>query len=102
MKSKSGSQYLLAIACRSTRYPAAFPLSSIKTKAALKALTSFISTFGILKVIQTDQVSNFISHTFIHALRQLQVKHNTPSAYHPQSQGALEHFHQALESMLCS
>lgn len=97
---KSGSQYLLTLMCQATRYPAAFPLRSITTKAVLKALSQFISVFGIPRVIQTDQGSNFRSKLFSQVLQQLQVKHNQASAYHPQSQGALERFHQTLKSML--
>lgn len=99
-KSKSGNNYLLTVMCKCTRYPAAFPLRSIKVKPVLKALNSFMSTFGIPKVIQTDQGSNFMSRTFTQVLKQLQVKHNVSSAYHPESQGALERFHQTLKSML--
>lgn len=101
-KSKAGSSCLLTIMCKSTRYPAAFPLRSIKAKLVLKALTTFMTTFGIPKVIQTDQGSNFMSRTFAYVMKQLHVKHNISSAYHPESQGALERFHQTLKSMLRS
>ena len=60
--SKSGCKYLLTIMCQSTRYPAAYPLRSITTKAVVKALTRFISIFGIPRVIQSDQGLNFSSH----------------------------------------
>ena len=86
--------------CRSTRYPAAYPLRSITAKSVVKALTQFISIFGIPKVIQSDQGSNFSSRMFAQVLKQLRVKHNQASAYHPQSQGALERFHQTLKSLL--
>ena len=33
-------------------------------------------------------------------MEELAVTHNTSSAYHPESQGALERFHQTLKSML--
>ncbi len=33
-------------------------------------------------------------------LSQLNIKHEVSSAYHPESQGALERFHQTLKSML--
>lgn len=59
-KSKNGSKYLLTVICKSTRYPAAFPLRSIKAKPILRTLTSFITTFGVAKIIKTDQGSNFI------------------------------------------
>lgn len=101
-KSKSGSQYLLTVMCLVTRYPAAYALRNITAKSVVRALTQFIAIFGIPKVIQSDQGSNFSSHLFAQVLRQLNVKHNQASAYHAQSQGALERFHQTLKSLLRS
>lgn len=101
-KSRAVSKHLLTLMCKSTRYPVAFPMRSIKTKPILKALISFITTFGIPKVVQTDQGSNFMSRTFSQVVQQLKVKHQVSSAYHPESQGALERFHQTLKSMLLS
>jgi len=88
--------------CQRTRYPAAYPLRTITTRSVVKALTQFISIFGIPKIIQSDQGSNFSSHLFAQVLKQLHVKHNQASAYHAQSQGALERFHQTLKSLLRS
>uniref|UniRef100_A0AAQ5ZP60 Gypsy retrotransposon integrase-like protein 1 n=1 Tax=Amphiprion ocellaris TaxID=80972 RepID=A0AAQ5ZP60_AMPOC len=101
-KSKSGSQYLLTVMCLVTRYPAAYALRNITAKSVVKALTNFIAIFGIPKIIQSDQGSNFSSHLFAQVLEQLGVKHNQASAYHAQSQGALERFHQPLKSLLRS
>lgn len=81
-------------------YPAAYPLRSITAKSVVKALSQFISVFGIPEVIQTDQGSNFRSQLFSQVFQQLQIKHNQASAYHPQSRGALERFHQTLKSLL--
>lgn len=86
--------------CQSTRYPAAYPLRSITAKAVVRALSQFISAFGIPKVIQSDQGSNFSSHMFAQVLKSLRIKHSQSSAYHTQSQGALERFHQTLKSLL--
>ncbi len=55
-----------------------------------------ISVFGIPKVIQFDQVSNFTSHLFAQVLKQLHIKHNKLTAFHAQSQGALEQSYRAL------
>ncbi len=98
-RSKAGHAYMLTVMCQSTRYPAAYPLRSITTKSILKALTSFISVFG---TIQSDQGSNFMSRQFSKVMQQLKVKHSISSAYHPQSQGVLERFHQTLKSLLRS
>lgn len=99
-KSKSGHQYVLTIMCAATRYPEAVPLRSIKAKVVVKELVKFCSLFGLPRVIQTDQGTNFTSRLFEQLVDELQVEHQMSSAYHPESQGALERFHQTLKSML--
>ena len=99
-RSKFGSEYLLTVMCQVTRYPAAYPLRTITAKSVVKALTQFISIFGIPKIVQSDQGSNFSSKLFAQVLKQLNIKHSQASAYHAQSQGALERFHQTLKSLL--
>ena len=99
-RTKSGNQYLLTIMCAATRYPEAIPLRSITASAVVKALLTFFSTFGLPRVIQTDQGSNFKSGLFRQVLKSLSVHHIVSSAYHPRSQGALERWHQTLKSML--
>lgn len=47
-----------------------------------------------------DQGSNFMSRTFAYVVKQLGISHCCLSAYHPKSHGAVEHFHQTLNSML--
>lgn len=98
--SKSGCVYMLTVMCQSTRYPAAYALRSITTRSVVKALSQFISIFGIPHTIQSDRGSNFTSRMFREVLEQLRVKHQRSSAYHAQSQGALERFHQTLKSLL--
>lgn len=99
-RSKTGSQYLVTVMCQMTRYPAAYSVRSITAKSVVRALTQFFSVFGVPKTLQTDRGSNFTSHLFAQVLRQLRVRHSLASAFHPESQGALERFHQSLKSLL--
>lgn len=99
-RTKNGNQYLLTIMCAATRFPEAVPLRTITATSILKALTKFFSTFGLPKIIQSDQGTNFQSRTFKQVLTSLDVKHVVSSAYHPESQGALERWHRTLKSML--
>lgn len=99
-KTKSGHQYILTLMCAATRYPEAIPLRALKARTIIKAVLGFFSTFGLPKSIQTDQGPNFTSRLFAQVIASLSVKHKKSSAYHPQSQGALERFHQTLKSML--
>lgn len=84
-KSKSGSEYLLTVMCQVTHYPASYPLHTIMARSIVKALTQFIVIFGIPKIVQSDQGSNFSSHLFARVLQQLHIQHNQASAYHAQS-----------------
>lgn len=70
-KTKSGNKYVLTMMCAATRHPEAVPLRTIKTKAVTKALVKFFSTFVKVQILCL-------------------------SPYHPESQGALQCFHQTL------
>lgn len=63
-KTKTGNQFLLTIMCVATRYPEAIPLRNITAKAVVKELTKFFITFGLPKVLQSDQGTNFVSKLF--------------------------------------
>ncbi|XP_047500268.1 uncharacterized protein LOC125046527 [Penaeus chinensis] len=99
-KTKSGNNYLLTIMCSSTRYPEANPVLKISSKTIVKELTKFFCTYGIPRVIQSDQGSNLLSKAFQTAMQGMGVQHRVSSAYHRESQGALERFHQTLKNMV--
>ncbi len=99
-RTKAGNQFLLTIMCMSTRFPEAIPLRKITAPAITRALIKFFTTFGLPKIIQTDQGTNFMSRAFKQSLQSLGVSHSVSSAYHPESQGVLELWHQTLKSML--
>ncbi len=80
-RTKSGHKFILTMMCSNTRFPEAVPLRTIKTKGVLQALTKFFSTFGLPKVVQTDQGTNFMSRLFKQVLSQLNIKHEVSSAY---------------------
>ena len=86
--------------CTSTRFPEDIPLRNIKTPAIVKAVVTFFTLVGLPKIIQSDQGSNFMSRVFQQGVHQLGIQQLKSSAYHPESQGALERFHQTLKNMI--
>uniref|UniRef100_A0A8C1RAG5 Integrase catalytic domain-containing protein n=1 Tax=Cyprinus carpio TaxID=7962 RepID=A0A8C1RAG5_CYPCA len=86
--------------CTATRFPEAIPLRKITAPVVTRALVKFFSTFGLPKIVQTDQGTNFLSKIFSQVLSSLNISHRVASAYHAESQGALERFHQTLKAML--
>ena len=89
--------------CVSTRFPEAIPLRNIKTKTIVqtdKALVKFFTFVGLPKSAQSDQGSNFMSGVFQQVMHKLGIKQYRSSAYHPESHGALESFHQTLKNII--
>ncbi|XP_072051590.1 uncharacterized protein [Amphiura filiformis] len=85
--------------CAATRFPEAIPLRNIRAQTIVKALVKFFTLVGLPQTIQSDQGSNFTSGLFKQILKELGIEQNLATAYHAQSQGALERFHQTLKNM---
>ena len=99
-RTKSRHQFLLTIMDLSTRFPEAIPLRRITAKVVVETLMQFFISYGLPKEVQSDQGSNFMSGVFQQVLCELGIKQVISSAYHPQSQGALERYHQTLKNMI--
>ena len=84
----------------STRFAEAIPIKKINAKCIMDCLLPFFARFGLPREVQTDQGTNFMSNTFQQSLYQLGIKQFRSSAYHPESQGALERYHQTLKTMI--
>lgn len=53
-KTKSGTEFLLTM-CVSTRFPEAIPRRKITAPLVIKSLLRFFTTFGLPRLVQTDQ-----------------------------------------------
>ncbi|XP_066983829.1 uncharacterized protein [Macrobrachium rosenbergii] len=99
-KTKSGFTHLLTIMDRASKFPEAFPMRRITSKAVFDKLIEFFSRYGLPRIIQTDCGTNFTSKVFKGKCAELAIQHNTSVPYHPESQGVVEKFHQTLRSIL--
>ncbi|XP_069996524.1 uncharacterized protein [Penaeus vannamei] len=99
-RTKSGNRFLLTLMCASTRYPEAIPLKRATSRTIVPVLIKFFTQYGMPRVLQSDQGSNFWSVMFQEVMKLLHVKQYSATAYRPQTQGALERYHQTLKSML--
>lgn len=99
-RTKRGNQYVLTFIDVATRYPEVVPLRNIIAKNVVKALVKFFTQVGLPKEVQSDQGSNFTSGLFEKVMKSLGIKQYRSTAYHPQSQGAVEKFHHTLKTMI--
>ena len=66
----------------------------------MKLLKGSFRSLVWTKSLQSDQASNFQSNQFKQFLKEQGIAQVKSGAYHPESQGALERFHQTLKTML--
>jgi len=73
---------------------------SIKAPKIVRTLIKFFTLVELPKSVQLVQGSNFMSHLFQEVMLQLGIKQVKLTPYHPQTQGALERYHQTLKNMM--
>lgn len=99
-KTTNGFSYILTIMDMATRFPEAVCLRTCTAKAVTQALLKFFTQFGLPLRIKSDQGSHFTANIIRQALEQLGIEQVFGCAYRPQTQGAIERFHQTLKSMI--
>ncbi|XP_066973197.1 uncharacterized protein [Macrobrachium rosenbergii] len=99
-KTKKQNEYILTVLCPTTRFLLAIPIKNISAKTIIANLFKIFTVFGFPKELQCDQGTNFTSDLFKQTLKQFNISHIFASAYHPQTNGALERVHQTIKSLL--
>lgn len=95
------NKYILTAQDDLTKYSFAIAISNMEAKTVAEALvTNIICSFGTPESILTDQGSNFLSQIFKNICKFFNIKKLQTTAYHPQSNGALERCHAGLAAYL--
>ena len=88
--SKQGYNMILVITDICTRFTIIRPLRSKMAKDVAKELFHVMADFGVPKIIQSDNGSEFVNST-IHEMKSLLgVQHRLISPYHPEANGVAE------------
>jgi transposase InsO family protein len=79
----------------------AIPLSETSAAACAKALTfTWISPFGVPETITSDHGPQFTSNLWFQLCEMFNISHKQTTAYHPESNGAIEKLHRCLKDAL--
>jgi transposase InsO family protein len=86
---------------RTSSWPEAIPIAATSTVDCTNALVQgWVSRFGVLAVITSDRGTQFTSSLRAALCSLLNIQHSQTTAYHPQSNGMVEHFHRRLKDAL--
>lgn len=100
-QTSDGNKYVLTFQDELSKYTLAIPIQQQDAVTVAKAFVEeVVLKFGIPQMILTDQGSNFMSEVFTNVCKLLKIKKIRTTAYHPQSNGALERTHRVLVEYL--
>jgi transposase InsO family protein len=96
-----GFTYLFTIIDRTSRWPEGITFAATTTVDCANVLfQGWVSRFGVPAVITSDSGAKFTSSLWAALCSLLNIQHNQTTAYHPQSNGMVEHFHRGLKDAL--
>lgn len=93
-------KYILTIIDIFTKQANAIPIRKKSTKNVIKAFLKSIELFDKIKVLQTDNGSEFINEDFQKLLRDKNIKHILSLPSKPQSNGVVERFNGTLKNYI--
>lgn len=100
-QSQRGRQYLVTMIDHFTRWIEAIPVKNISAENCANVLLEhWICRHGIPVNIVSDQGTQFESQLFNALLLRLGIQRHRTTAYHPQSNGAVERAHRTLKQCL--
>jgi hypothetical protein len=98
---QSGMKYILTCQDNLSKYFIAIPLQNQTAEEVTNAFVkNIILIYGIPTEILTDQGSNFMSDVFKRICKLFKIEKIHTTAYHPESNGALERTHKTLANYL--
>jgi transposase InsO family protein len=99
--SKDGFTHVLTIVDCTTRWPEAVPLRGTMVKDCVDAFfAGWVRRFGVPAYLTSDRGVQFTSAVWQDLCQSLGMAYHQTSAYHPQANGLVEHFHRQLKDAL--
>ena len=96
-----GNRYLLTFQDELSKFTIAVPIEKQDAVTIAKVFVeNMVLKFGVPQTLLTDQGANFLSEMFRNTCKLLKIKKMQTTAFHPQSNGALERSHRTLTEYL--
>ena len=97
LSERIGARYIITAVKYVTKWAEAKLVNTCSSEIAAKFIyENIITRFGCPLTLISDQGTHFINKTIKTLTDQFQIKHRQSTAYHPQSNGAIEAFNKTL------
>jgi len=97
----TGNKYILTFQDNLTKFSKAIPIPNQEAATVAREFTiKIVLEYGIPEEVLTDQGTNFVSEMFKNVCKLLKINKVQTTAYHPESNGALERSHRTLTEYL--
>lgn len=93
-------KYFFILVDAYSKWPEIYIMNQITTEATIKICRKIFATFGIPKMLVSDNGTQFTSQEFQHFLRMNGVVHRRSAPYHPATNGQAEKYVQILKDKL--
>ena len=94
--SDNNNKYILTMQDELTRYVQAYPIADKEALTVAKQILHYCQHYGVPKRFHSDQGTEFMNSTLKQLMKFFGSNHTFNTAYHPQTNGALERFHACL------
>ena len=100
-RTKRGNRFIIVVNDYFTRWPEAFAVVDHEAETvAKKLMEQWVSRFGVMQYLHTDQGREFESRVLQALCGLLGIKKTRTAPYHPQSDGLVERNNRTIKDML--
>lgn len=97
----NGFRYLVTMIDRFTNWVEVVPVADMHTETvAFAFINGWISRFGVPRFLISDRGTQFESSLWSAVMKQMGIKRNRTTAFHPACNGAIERFHRTLKNSI--
>ena len=96
-----GNKFIMVVSDYFTRWAEAYALPNQEASTVARALLEgWICRFGAPEIVHSDQGRNFEAKLFAEMCHMLGIEKTRTTAYHPQSDGLVEHLNRTILMLL--
>ena len=99
-RTKRGNQFLLTLVCNASGWITGIPLKSLKADVIADKLLEHFCSFGLPRVIRSDNMAGFQSQLLTEMRKKLNIEAQFSMPFHFQSHGRIERANRTIETML--